>query len=43
MKEIELIHKRRPREKHYLREDGTIIAKIYDTDIHYQKMVDMRK
>ncbi len=37
MKEIELIHKRRPREKHYLREDGTIIAKIYDTDIHYQK------
>lgn len=37
MKEIELIHKRKPREKHFLREDGTTVAKIYNTDIHYKK------
>ena len=37
MKEIELINKRKPREKHFLQENGTIIAKIYDTDIHYKK------
>lgn len=37
MKQVELIEKRKPREKHYLREDGTILAKVYDTDIHYLK------
>lgn len=37
MKEIELIEKRKPREKHFLREDGTFIAKIYSDDIHYKK------
>jgi len=37
MKQVELIEKRKPREKHYLREDGTILAEVYDTDIHYLK------
>lgn len=37
MKEIELINKRKLREKHFLQEDGTIVAKIYNTDIHYKK------
>lgn len=37
MKEVELINKRKPREKHFLREDGTIVAKIYDSNIHYLK------
>lgn len=37
MKEIELINKRKPREKHFLQPDGTIIAKLYDKDIHYLK------
>lgn len=37
MKEIELTEKRRTREKHFLQPDGTIIAKIYDRDVHYLK------
>ncbi len=37
MKQVELIEKRKPREKHYLREDGTILAEVYDSDIHYLK------
>ena len=37
MEEIELTGKRGPREKHFLQKDGTIIAKMYDTDIHYLK------
>lgn len=37
MKEIELINKRKPREKHFLQEDGTIVAKIFNKDIHYLK------
>ena len=37
MKEIELINKRKLREKHFLREDGTIVAKVYNEDIHYLK------
>ena len=37
MKQIELINKRKPREKHFLQEDGTIVAKLYDVDIHYLK------
>ena len=37
MEEIELIGKRKPREKHFLQEDGTIIAKMYDTDVHFFK------
>lgn len=35
MREIELIDKRKRREKHFLQEDGTIIAKIYSEDVHY--------
>ena len=37
MKEIELIEKRNRKEKHFLQEDGTIIAKIYNDDIHFLK------
>ena len=37
MKEVELISKRKPREKHFLQEDGTIVAKIFNKDIHYLK------
>ena len=37
MEEIELIEKRGFREKHFLQKDGTIIAKMYDVDIHYLK------
>ena len=37
MKQIELIEKRGPREKHFLQEDGTIKAVLYDKDIHYLK------
>lgn len=37
MKEIELINKRKKREKHFLQKDGTIIAKVYSDDIHYLK------
>ena len=34
-KEVELIQKRKPREKHFLQENGIIRAEIYDSDIHY--------
>ena len=37
MRQIELLNKRKPREKHFLQPDGTIIAKVYSTDIHYMK------
>lgn len=37
MKEIELIEKRKTREKHFLQEDGTIVAKIYNDDVHFLK------
>lgn len=37
MKEIELINKRKRREKHFLQPDGRIIAKVYQDDIHYKK------
>ena len=37
MREFELIEKRNSREKHFLQEDGTIIAKMYNEDIHYLK------
>ena len=37
MKEIELVYKRKPREKHFLQPDGTIVAKIFNDDIHYLK------
>lgn len=37
MKEFELIEKRTPKEKHFLQKDGTVVAKIYATDIHYLK------
>lgn len=37
MREIELVDKRKKREKHFLKENGEIIAKVYDQDIHYLK------
>lgn len=37
MKQIELLDKRKPREKHFLQNDGTIKAIIYDKDIHCLK------
>lgn len=37
MKQIELINKRKKNEKHFLQEDGTIVAKIYSDDVHYLK------
>ena len=37
MKEIELIGKRRTREKHFLRKNGIIEAQVFDEDIHFLK------
>ena len=37
MDQIELIEKRKPREKHFLQKDGTIRAEVYGEDIHYLK------
>ncbi len=37
MKAIELVGKRKEREKHYLASDGTITAELYDDDIFYLK------
>lgn len=37
MKEIELIGKRKEREKHFLHKNGIIVAKVYDEDIHFKK------
>ena len=37
MDQIELIDKRKPREKHFLQKDGTIRAEVYGTDVHYLK------
>ena len=37
MKEIEIKEKRKPREKHFLREDGTFKAVVYNEDIHFLK------
>lgn len=37
MKQIEIKEKRKAREKHFLQENGEIIAQIYDEDIHYFK------
>ena len=37
MREIEIIEKRKPKEKHFLREDGTMKAIVYSEDIHYLK------
>ena len=37
MQEIELVDKRKQREKHFLQENGEIIARIYDEDIHFLK------
>ncbi len=35
MKEIELIRKRKEREKHFLKKNGVIVANVYDEDIHF--------
>ena len=37
MKQIELIEKRKPREKHFLQQDGTIKVYLYNDDVHYLK------
>lgn len=37
MKEIELINLRKKREKHFLQSDGSIIAKVYNEDIHFKR------
>ena len=37
MKKIEIIGKRAPREKHFLQEDGTFLAEMYDEDVHFLK------
>ncbi len=37
MDRIELIDKRKPREKHFLQKDGTIRAEIFNEDVHYLK------
>lgn len=36
MKQIELVNKRKKREKHFLQENGEIKAVLYDTDIHFK-------
>ena len=37
MKEIELIGKRKAREKHFLKQNGVIEAQVFDEDIHFFK------
>lgn len=37
MKEIEIKKLRKKREKHFLQEDGNIIAKVYGENIHFKK------
>lgn len=37
MKEKELKHLRQRREKHFLQKDGSIVAKVYNQDIHFLK------
>ena len=37
MKEIEILDKRKEREKHFLQENGEIIAHVYDEDVHFLK------
>ena len=37
MKELELINLRKKREKHYLQENGDIIVKVFNDDVHYKK------
>lgn len=35
MKKVEIIEKRKAREKHFLKENGEMVAEIYDEDVHY--------
>lgn len=37
MNKIELIGKRKEREKHFLKKNGVIVANVYDEDIHFKK------
>jgi len=37
MKKIEIIGKRKPKEKHYLQDDGTFLAEMYDQNVHFLK------
>ena len=35
MKKIEIIGKRKPNEKHFLQDDGTFVAEMYENNIHF--------
>ncbi|MCI8568009.1 MAG: DNRLRE domain-containing protein, partial [Bacilli bacterium] len=37
MEEIELVKKRKKREKHFLQKDGSIKAEVYSNDVHFYK------
>ena len=37
MKQIEIIDKRKLKEKHFMQEDGTFIAEMYEDNVHYLK------
>lgn len=37
MKKVEIIGKRKPNEKHFLKDDGTFVAELYDENIHFLK------
>ena len=37
MREIEILNRRKLNEKHFLRQDGLICAKIYNEPVHYLK------
>lgn len=37
MKQIELVGRRKPREKHFLNADGTITAQLFDHNVHFEK------
>ena len=39
MKEIELIGKRKAREKHFLKQNGVIEAQVFDEDIHFLRVM----
>ena len=37
MNQIEIIGKRKKREKHFLQDDGTIVAEMYNENVHFLK------
>ena len=36
-KRIELLEKRKAKEKHFLQEDGSIVAVMYNDNVHFKK------